>query len=312
MLTVNEIFYSIQGESTHAGRPCVFVRLTACDLRCSLVRHALRLPRGAQAIGRRGRRRGRAVRVSAGRDHRRRAAAAGRRVPADGPAARARPDRHARNRRPSPIDRVPARVVKIVDVKCPGSGEVGQERLGESRSSRAARRGEIRRQGPRRLRVRPRRHSDARPRLALRAPSCCRRCTASSTPRCCRNGCSPTGCPARLQLQLHKYIWDRPRLTRWRSERADSDMQTIAVRCAYCSERRSGFLHRRGDRQAEGFTLDALTVHYGQRHARELEAARARGRLARRRAAPRASIDLSRHRRVVADVRCRRAAAIAT
>jgi 7-carboxy-7-deazaguanine synthase len=34
MLTVNEIFYSIQGESTFAGRPCVFVRLTACDLRC--------------------------------------------------------------------------------------------------------------------------------------------------------------------------------------------------------------------------------------------------------------------------------------
>jgi 7-carboxy-7-deazaguanine synthase len=35
MLTVNEIFHSIQGESTHSGRPCVFVRLTACDLRCS-------------------------------------------------------------------------------------------------------------------------------------------------------------------------------------------------------------------------------------------------------------------------------------
>lgn len=34
VLTVNEIFYSIQGESTHVGRPCVFVRLTACDLRC--------------------------------------------------------------------------------------------------------------------------------------------------------------------------------------------------------------------------------------------------------------------------------------
>jgi len=34
-LTVNEVFYSIQGESTRAGRPCVFVRLTACDLRCS-------------------------------------------------------------------------------------------------------------------------------------------------------------------------------------------------------------------------------------------------------------------------------------
>src|SRR5256712_7572443 len=35
MLPVTEIFYSIQGESTRAGRPCVFVRLTACDLRCS-------------------------------------------------------------------------------------------------------------------------------------------------------------------------------------------------------------------------------------------------------------------------------------
>jgi 7-carboxy-7-deazaguanine synthase len=31
---VTEIFHSIQGESTQAGRPCVFVRLTACDLRC--------------------------------------------------------------------------------------------------------------------------------------------------------------------------------------------------------------------------------------------------------------------------------------
>jgi 7-carboxy-7-deazaguanine synthase len=33
-LVVNEIFHSIQGESTHAGRPCVFVRLTGCNLRC--------------------------------------------------------------------------------------------------------------------------------------------------------------------------------------------------------------------------------------------------------------------------------------
>jgi 7-carboxy-7-deazaguanine synthase len=34
-LTINEIFYSIQGESTFAGQPCVFVRLTGCDLRCT-------------------------------------------------------------------------------------------------------------------------------------------------------------------------------------------------------------------------------------------------------------------------------------
>ena len=35
MLCVNEIFHAIQGESTFAGRPCVFVRLAGCDLRCT-------------------------------------------------------------------------------------------------------------------------------------------------------------------------------------------------------------------------------------------------------------------------------------
>jgi 7-carboxy-7-deazaguanine synthase len=34
-LRINEIFHSIQGESRHAGRPCVFVRLTGCNLRCA-------------------------------------------------------------------------------------------------------------------------------------------------------------------------------------------------------------------------------------------------------------------------------------
>jgi len=34
-IRINEIFYSIQGESTYAGLPCVFVRLTYCNLRCT-------------------------------------------------------------------------------------------------------------------------------------------------------------------------------------------------------------------------------------------------------------------------------------
>ena len=34
-LTINEIYHSIQGESTWVGQPCVFVRLTFCNLRCN-------------------------------------------------------------------------------------------------------------------------------------------------------------------------------------------------------------------------------------------------------------------------------------
>ena len=34
-LVINEIFYSIQGESSYAGWPCIFVRLTGCNLRCN-------------------------------------------------------------------------------------------------------------------------------------------------------------------------------------------------------------------------------------------------------------------------------------
>lgn len=35
MIKVTEIFHSIQGESTYAGRPCLFIRLTGCPLRCT-------------------------------------------------------------------------------------------------------------------------------------------------------------------------------------------------------------------------------------------------------------------------------------
>ena len=35
IIKINEIFYSIQGESTHAGRPCIFIRTSGCKLRCS-------------------------------------------------------------------------------------------------------------------------------------------------------------------------------------------------------------------------------------------------------------------------------------
>ena len=35
MIKINEIYLSVQGESSHTGLPCVFIRLTGCNLRCS-------------------------------------------------------------------------------------------------------------------------------------------------------------------------------------------------------------------------------------------------------------------------------------
>lgn len=47
-LIINEIFYSIQGESTNAGRSCVFVRLTYCNLRCSYCDTAYAFEEGSE------------------------------------------------------------------------------------------------------------------------------------------------------------------------------------------------------------------------------------------------------------------------
>src|ERR1700719_3205214 len=126
MLTINEIFYSIQGESTRAGRPCVFVRLTACDLRCTWCDtpyafdegHKLSVDEVIEAVERHN---CPLVEITGGEpllqedvyDLMSRLLARGRTVMLETGGHR-------------PIDRVPAAVVKIVDVKCPGSGEAGK------------------------------------------------------------------------------------------------------------------------------------------------------------------------------------------
>ena len=124
MLTINEIFHSIQGESTYAGRPCVFVRLTACDLRCSWCDTPYAFHEGRKMALDDVLAEVDALRLSAGRGHRRRAAAAGRRLSADGRLLDTRQDRAARDRRPSQHRDVSAGAwSRIMDVKCPGSGE---------------------------------------------------------------------------------------------------------------------------------------------------------------------------------------------
>jgi 7-carboxy-7-deazaguanine synthase len=49
-LVVNEIYLSLQGESTFAGLPCIFIRLTACDLRCSYCDTAYAFTQGKRKL----------------------------------------------------------------------------------------------------------------------------------------------------------------------------------------------------------------------------------------------------------------------
>jgi 7-carboxy-7-deazaguanine synthase len=124
MLTVNEIFYSIQGEATRAGSPCVFVRLTACDLRCSWCDTEYAFYEGRkrsldEVMAEVARHDCRLVEITGGEpllqedvyplmDA----------LIARGYTVMLETGGHR------PVDRVPREVIKIVDVKCPGSGEV--------------------------------------------------------------------------------------------------------------------------------------------------------------------------------------------
>jgi 7-carboxy-7-deazaguanine synthase len=126
MLTVNEIFHSIQGESSHAGQLCVFVRLTACDLRCSWCDTPYAFHEGRKmsidevvaAVDAHG---SPLVEITGGEPLLQedvyplmeRLLAGGRTVMLETGGHRT-------------IARVPAAVLKIVDIKCPASGEAAK------------------------------------------------------------------------------------------------------------------------------------------------------------------------------------------
>ena len=123
-LVVHEIYRSLQGESTFAGLPCVFIRLTACHLRCVYcdTPHAFNQGEALsldEVVARRARP-GRRPR----RDHRRRAPAPARGLSAHDPAGRRGQDGAARDQRRGRHRPVDPRVRVILDLKTPGSGEV--------------------------------------------------------------------------------------------------------------------------------------------------------------------------------------------
>jgi 7-carboxy-7-deazaguanine synthase len=126
MLTVFEIYRSIQGESTHAGRPCVFVRLAACDLRCVWCDTPYAFTGGRKmtvaevmhAVDEAG---GDLVEVTGGEPLLQRdAIALLEALVTSGRDVLLETGGHM------PVDDVPDEVVTILDVKCPGSGEAGK------------------------------------------------------------------------------------------------------------------------------------------------------------------------------------------
>jgi 7-carboxy-7-deazaguanine synthase len=129
MLTINEIFHSIQGESTHTGRPCVFVRLTACDLRCSWCDTPYAFHEGTKmsvedVVERVAGYGCDLVEVTGGEPLLQRDVyPLMERLLDTGRTVMVETGGHLS------IEKVPSRVIRIMDVKCPGSGEAAKNRL---------------------------------------------------------------------------------------------------------------------------------------------------------------------------------------
>ncbi len=124
MLQVSEIFHSIQGESTHAGRPCVIVRLSGCNLRCAWcdTRYAFHDGRPMsvdEVLGEVARHGCDLVELTGGEPLLQPEA-----TPLLGALLARGYGVLLETGGSLPIEDVPEGVVRIVDVKCPGSGEV--------------------------------------------------------------------------------------------------------------------------------------------------------------------------------------------
>jgi len=207
MLTVNEVFHSIQGESTHAGERCVFVRLTACDLRCSWCDTPYAFYEGRKMsvedvlaeVGQYG---CDLVEITGGEPLLQadvyplmeRLIDEGRRVLIE-------TGGHIST------ERVPSAVVRIVDVKCPGSGEAG--RMNWSNLDRLTDRDQVK------FVVKDRTDYEYA-RDVIRRHDLARRCGAVLLSpvhgvlpaRSLAEWLLEDRLPARVQLQVHKFIWD--------------------------------------------------------------------------------------------------------
>jgi 7-carboxy-7-deazaguanine synthase len=207
MLTVFEIYASIQGESTHAGRPCTFVRLAACDLRCAWCDTAYAFTGGRKMsidevlaeVGRLGQP---LVEITGGE-------------PLLQPDVIPLMDRLLEGGHTvlletgghRSIEAVPRPVVKIVDVKCPASGEADRQHW--PNLDRLAPHDEVKFVVQDRADYEYARDVTARYDLARRSAAVLfSPVHGVLDPKVLSAWVLEDRLPVRVQLQLHKYIWD--------------------------------------------------------------------------------------------------------
>jgi 7-carboxy-7-deazaguanine synthase len=205
-MRVTEIFHSIQGESTYAGRPCAFVRLTGCPLRCVWCDSEYTFSGGTdlalddvlarvRAFG------CRLVEVTGGEPlHQPEAFALIERLCAEGYEVLVETSGAIDI---SPVD---PRAHIILDVKCPGSGMMN--RMDWTNLDRLAGKDEVKFVLKDRADYEFARQVVAAYGLAGRCPVLFSPVFGELDPRQLAEWVLADRLPVRLQLQLHKFIWD--------------------------------------------------------------------------------------------------------
>ena len=205
-LLVNEIFYSIQGESTHAGRPCVFVRLTGCNLRCDWCDTEYAFSEGrrmtvAEVVAQVDAYRCPLVEITGGEPllqdavHPLMLAMLGRGLTVMVETSGA-----------SDVCRIDPRVIKIMDLKCPGSGEC-EKNLWSNLGYLSAR-DEVKFVIADRADYEWARDVARRHNLATRVNAVLMSCAFGQLePALLAGWILADRLPVRMQLQMHKHIW---------------------------------------------------------------------------------------------------------
>ncbi|MBI5775999.1 MAG: 7-carboxy-7-deazaguanine synthase QueE [Nitrospirae bacterium] len=205
-MRITEIFYSIQGESSFAGRPCAFVRLTGCPLRCMWCDSEYTFYGGTEmalddVLAKVRSFDCRLVEVTGGEPlHQPEAFTLIERLCADGYEVLVETS--------GAIDIAPVdpRAHIIMDVKCPGSGMM--DRMDWNNLDRIARKDEVKFVIKDRADYEFARAITERHKLAGRCPVLFSPSFGELDPRQLAEWVLADKLPVRVQLQLHKFIWD--------------------------------------------------------------------------------------------------------